>query len=102
MTKLEELTAMMVNEIELFEAAVDKMEKIRQQQIRINSTSLEATMRRNQENLEKTLSSHKQEMKNLGYVLAKSKAYPVWALTLFVGSLILNGILIYSLLAPLF
>ena len=99
MTKLEELTAMMVNEIELFEASVDKLEKIQQQQIRINSTSLEARMRQYQDNLEKALSSHKQEMKNLGYQLAKSKAYPTWALMIFVAALILNGILIYLLLA---
>lgn len=96
MTKLKELTAMMVNEIELFETAVEKLEKIQRQKIRLNSTSLESMMR---EHLRKDLLTHKQEMKNLGHALGKAKAYPAWALIIFVGSLVLNGILIYVLLA---
>ena len=95
MTKLEELTAMMVNEIELFETAVDKLENIQRQKITINSTSLESMMREHQEHLRKDLLTHKQEMKSLGHALSEAKAYPTWALIIFVVSLILNGILTY-------
>ena len=99
MSKLEELSEMLVSEIEQFEKTVEKLQKIQEQKILIDSRALENMIRQQQENLEKVLFSHKQEMKSLGQKLEKAKAYPVWALTIFVASLILNGILIYVVLA---
>ncbi|MCX2837854.1 hypothetical protein OQ279_06775 [Salinimicrobium sp. MT39] len=99
MTKLEELSEMLVSEIEQFEKTVEKLQKIQEQKILIDSRALEKTIWLQQERLEKALSSHNQEMKNLGHSLEKAKAYPVWALTLFVASLILNGILAYIIIA---
>ncbi|MGI0107977.1 DUF6730 family protein [Salinimicrobium sp. WS361] len=99
MTKLEELSEMLVSEIEQFEKTVEKLQKIQEQKILIDSRALENTIWLQQERLEKALSSHNQEMKNLGQTLEKAKAYPVWALTLFVASLILNGILAYIIIA---
>lgn len=99
MAKLEELTAMMVTEIELFATSVEKLENIRKKQFVINSSKLETLLKEHQETMQKSLVSHKQEMKNLGYRLEKSRSYPVWALTTFVISLILNGILMYTVLS---
>lgn len=101
MTKLEELSELLVSEIEQFERTVEKLQKIQEQKIRIDSRDLENSIKHHQEKLEKTLFSHTQEMKSLGQSLEKAKAYPVWALTIFVASLILNGILIYVVLAQI-
>ena len=98
MTKLEELSELLVSEIEQFEKTVEKLQKIQDQKILIDSRTLESAIKLQQENLEKVLFSHKQEMKSLGHALEKAKAYPVWALIVFVASLILNGILAYALL----
>ncbi|WP_423818797.1 DUF6730 family protein [Salinimicrobium sp. TIG7-5_MAKvit] len=99
MTKLEELSELLVSEIEQFEKTVEKLQKIQEQKILIDSRALENALKLQQENMEKVLSSHKQEMKNLDHSLEKAKAYPAWALTVFVASIILNGILIYTLLS---
>lgn len=96
---MEELSELLVSEIEQFEKTVEKLQKIQEQNIRIDSQALENTLRQQQENLEKALFSHDQEMKSLGQKLEKAKAYTVWALTIFAASLILNGVLAYTILA---
>lgn len=102
MTKLEELSELLVSEIEQFEKTVEKLQKIQEQKIIIDSRTLESSIRQHQESLEQALFSHKQEMKNLGNKLEKAKAYPVWALILFVTSLVLNAILTYMLFSRIF
>ena len=102
MTKLEELSELLVSEMEQFEKTVDKLQKIQEQKILIDSRALESAIKLQQENLERALFSHKQEMKSLGQTLEKAKAYPLWALTIFAVSLVMNGILIYILLSPVF
>ena len=101
MTKLEELSELLVSEIKDFEETVKKLEKIQEQKILIDSRDLKNFIRLQQENLEKTFISHKQEMKNLSHALEKAKAYPTWALIFFVVSLTLNGMLAYVILAGL-
>lgn len=102
MTKLEELTVVMVKEIDQFKKSVNKLEKIQKKKIEINSTSFESIMREHQDRLQRELVSHRQQMKSLGFALGKAKAYPIWALIIFVGSLILNGIFIFYHLRLLF
>lgn len=102
MTKLEELSELLVSEFEQFEKTVEKLQKIQEQNISIDSKALETTIKLQQENLEKAFSSHMQEMKSLGQILEKAKAYPIWALTIFIVSLTLNGILACVLLAEKF
>jgi len=101
MTKLEELSALLVSEIEQFEKTVEKLQKIQGQKILIDSRALENALKLQQENLEKAFSSHKQEMKSFEKILEKAKIYPAWALTIFVVSLIANGILACVLLAEI-
>lgn len=102
MTKLEELSELLVSEIEQFQKSVAKLQRIQEQKIRLDSQQLEKIIQLQQENLKKALFTHQQEMKNLGQKLEKAKAYPVWALTLFVSSLTINGILSYILLSRVF
>ena len=95
MAKLEEITELLVAEINQFEMAVKRLEQIQQQKIGIDSSKLEYTIKQQQENIEKAFLYHKQAMTSLGNNLEKAKAYPVWALIIFTVSLVLNGILIY-------
>ncbi|MCL6217035.1 DUF6730 family protein [Zunongwangia pacifica] len=95
MAKLEQLSELLVSEISQFEKTVEKLEKIQQEKLAIDSNSLEYAIMQQQEKIEKALDSHSREMNSLGHKLEKAKAYPAWALTLFTASLILNGILVY-------
>jgi hypothetical protein len=95
MAKLEEITEILVAEINQFELAVKRLEQIQQQKISIDSNKLEYTIKQQQENMEKAFLYHKHAMISLGHSLEKAKAYPIWALIIFTASLILNGILIY-------
>jgi hypothetical protein len=95
MAKLEEITELLVAEINQFEMAVKRLEQIQQQKIGIDSSKLEYTIKQQQESVEKAFLYHKQAMISLGHSLEKAKAYPVWALVIFTISITLNGILIY-------
>ena len=97
MAKLEQLSELLVSEISQFEKTVEKLEKIQQEKLAIDSNSLEYALKQQQEKIEKALDFHSREMNSLGHKLEKAKVYPAWALTLFTASLILNGILIYVL-----
>lgn len=54
MAKLEELSELLVSEIEQFEKSVEKLQKIQEQKIRIDCQAIETTIRLQQEILEKT------------------------------------------------
>lgn len=101
MTKLEQLSELLVSEISQFEKTVEKLEKIQKEKIGIDSRDLELLFQQHYEKMEKVLDKNTSEMQDLGAHLKKSKAYPVWALTTFCASLIINGILIYLLISNL-
>lgn len=101
MTKLEELSELLVSEIEQFEKTVEKLQKIQEQKILIDSRALELILEQHQTEVKKVLENHSIGMKNLGDGLEKAKAYPIWALATFTVSLIVNAVLIYILIASL-
>jgi len=98
MAKLEELSELLVSEIEQFEKTVDKLQKIQNQKIQMDSQALELLFKDHQQKVKEVLENHTIEMKNLGKSLTSAKAYPIWALTTFTISLTINGILIYILI----
>lgn len=99
MTKLEQLSELLVSEISQFEKTVEKLEKIQKEKIGIDSRDLELLFKQHYEKMEKVLEKNNLEMKDLEAHLKESKAYPEWALTLFCASLIINGILIYIIIS---
>lgn len=99
MTKLEELSELLVSEMEQFEKTVNKLQKIQEQKIRIDSQQLEKIIKLQQENMEKILFTHQQEMNTLGQTLEKAKAYPLWALITFTVSLFVNCVLVYVIVS---
>jgi len=98
MAKLEQLSELLVSEIGQFEKTVEKLQRIQEEKIGIDSRAFENLFKEHQINIKEMLEDHCREMKNLGENLEKSKAYPVWALTLFTASIMVNGILIYILI----
>ncbi len=99
MTKFEQLSELLVSEIGQFEKTVDKLERIQQQKIGIDSTAFEKVLVQHQERIEKDFTGYSMEMKDLGSKLKQAKAYPIWALIVFGISILLNGILIYILIS---
>lgn len=97
MTKIEQLSELLVSEIRQFEKSVEKLEKIQQQKLPIDSSSLETAILNYQDKMEQSLLYNQQEMKSLSVSLERAKAYPAWALTTFTLSLMANGILVYIL-----
>jgi ABC-type phosphate transport system auxiliary subunit len=96
MAKLEQLSELLISEISQFEKTVERLEKIQQEKIGIDSAAFEKLLLKHQEKLEKGLSDHSMDMKDLGAKLEEAKAYPIWALIVFVISIVLNGIFIYA------
>ena len=95
MAKLEQLSELLVAEISQFEKTVEKLEKIQQQKIAIDIRAIELLFKKHEEKVKEVLEYHSKEMQDLRVNLQNAKAYPAWALILFCGSLIINGILIY-------
>lgn len=95
MAKLEQLSKLLVGEISQFEKTVEKLEKIQQQKIAIDTRATELVFKRHEEKVKEVLEHHTLEMRDLKENLKNAKAYPAWALILFCGSLIINGILLY-------
>ncbi len=99
MAKLEELSELLVSEIEQFEKTVDKLQKIQKQKIGVDARAFELLFKQHYEKMEDLFKDQSMKMKNLAESLEKAKAYPVWALTTFTASLLANGILIYILIS---
>lgn len=99
MTKLEQLSELLVAEISQFEKTVEKLEKIQQQKIGIESAAFEKVLLKHQEKMEKGFFDHSKEMEDLGLKLKEAKSYPIWALIVFGVSIVLNGILVYFLIS---
>jgi hypothetical protein len=98
MAKLEQLSELLVAEISQFEKMVNKLERIQQQKIGIDSAAFEKVLLQHQEKMEKSSVYYGTKMEELGQRLEKAKAYPIWALAVFTVSLMANGILIYILI----
>jgi len=94
MAKLEQLSELLVSEISQFEKTVQRLEKIQQEKIGLDSEAFEKLLLEHQEKMKKDLSQYATEMKELGGKLEEAKAYPIWALIVFGVSIVLNAVLI--------
>lgn len=95
MVKLEQLSELLVSEISQFEKTVEKLERIQQQKIGIDSEVFEKVLLQHREKMGKENAYFETKMEKLGAKLERAKAYPIWALVVFTISLMANGILIY-------
>jgi hypothetical protein len=99
MTKLEELTALLVIEINDFNNGVEKLEKIREQ---INTTKIKMDVSEYKSIIEEhqqQMASHKDTLERFesrfNNKIEQAKIYPTWAVVVFIVA-ILFGVVSFS------
>ncbi len=94
MTKLEELTALLVNEINDFKNSVDKLEKINEQlkdtKLRMDLSDYKSMIKSHQQQMESHLNSMKNFENRFNSKIKKAKIYPTWAVVIFIISILLG------------
>lgn len=92
MAKLEELTSLLVDEIEEFKHSVDKLEKIKTQlkstKIKMDLTEYRGIMETHQQKIQNHQNSIEYFDKQMEAMLKNAKIYPTWAVILIVISLL--------------
>ncbi|RXJ45595.1 DUF6730 family protein [Gelidibacter gilvus] len=106
MTKLEELTALLVNETTDFKNTLEKLEGINAQlketKIKMDLTEYKAAIEIHQQQME----AHLKAVKNFEYrfedTIKKAKIYPNWAVGVFIVSVILNFVLLLNFIGKFY
>jgi len=88
MTKLEELTALLVNEINDFDKGVETLEKISKQinatKIKMDLTEYKAIIDEHQQEMESHLNTLKSFENRFDIKIKQAKIYPTWAVVVFI------------------
>ena len=96
MTKLEELTALMVNEINDFKNGVEKLEKINDQlndiKIKMDLSEYKAMLFSHQKEMASQLKAIERFENRFNNKISHAKIYPTWAVIVFVISLLFGTI----------
>ena len=94
MTKLEELTALLVNEINDFKGAAEKLEKINMQlrdtKIKMDLTEYKANIEIHQQQMASHLNSLERFRNHFDTKINDAKIYPNWAVAVFIVSLVMG------------
>lgn len=90
MTKLEELTAMMVNEIDQFQTAVDKLEKIQKVKMKLDLKKLRNLLMEHQNNLQQVSSQNERWLDLSENAISKAHTLFNRGMMVFLITLILN------------
>ncbi len=90
MAKVEELMALMIDEINRYEQLVKKMEKLQQNKLEIDVSKLENTFQIHQEKINEHEKSYEFFYHQMEALLKNAKIYPKWAVIVFIGSLAIN------------
>lgn len=101
MTKLEELTSVLVNEINDFNQSVTKLEKIKEQlqtiKIKMEVSEYKSILEKHQKRMESHLDAMKGFENRFGKQLQKAKTYVTWVVVVFIVVLLLCfGSLFYA------
>ncbi|MFV9552273.1 DUF6730 family protein [Algibacter sp. PT7-4] len=94
MTKLEELTALLVNEINDFKNGVDKLEKInghlKDTKIKMDLKAYKSIIETHQQQMEEhknTIEGFENRFENK---IKQAKIYPTWAVVVFIVAILLS------------
>ena len=103
MTKLEELTELLVNEINEFNKGVEKLEKINNQisstKISMDLTEYKSIIENHQQKMNEQINAQERFESRFERLLKTAKIYPNWAVIIFIISLLCGfGSLFYFLL----
>jgi len=88
MTKLEELTALLVNEINDFENGIDKLEKINEHlkdtKIKMDLTKYKAIIEKHEQKMESHTRAIERFESRFESKIKQAKIYPTWAVIIFI------------------
>ena len=97
MTKLEELTALMVNEINDFKNGVEKLENINDQlkdtKIKMDLSEYRTMIYSHQKEMKSYLDSIERFESRFNYKLEQAKIYPNWAVVVFIVCIVVTVVL---------
>ena len=92
MTKLEELTVLLVNEINDFKNGVDKLEKINEYlkgtKIKIDLTSYKSIIEKHEQKMDSHTKAIERFESRFNHKIKQAKIYPTWAVVVFIVSLL--------------
>lgn len=97
MAKLEELSELLIHELDQFSASIEYLEKLNKDGVKVDISDLKGEFREHKLKTEKIQEHVVSKMENLEHSLKKSKIYPNWAVAIVIGSIFLNFILILIL-----
>lgn len=94
MTKLEELTALLVNETTDFKNTLEKLEGLNEQlkktKIKMDLTEYKAAIETHQQQMRSHLDSLERFQNHFDDKIKQAKIYPNWAVVIFIASVILG------------
>ncbi|QCX37208.1 hypothetical protein FF125_01660 [Aureibaculum algae] len=102
MAKIEEITELLVNEINSFEKSIEQLEKVSDKlhaaKVSIDIRELKALLNIHQREIKAVLNSQERTYNRFENLLENAKVYPNWAVIVFIIFVILCfGSLFYSL-----
>ena len=94
MTKLEELTALLVNEIYDFKSSVGKLEQINMQlkdtKVKMDLEEYKAIVEKHEQQMRSQLSKLENFETRFNSKIKEAKIYPTWAVVVFITSILLG------------
>ncbi|MDE3740215.1 DUF6730 family protein [Maribacter polysaccharolyticus] len=94
MTKLEELTALLVNELNDFNKGIERLEKISEQlkdtKIKMDVTEYKAITEEHQKEMASQLNSIASFEKRFNDKIEQAKIYPNWAVVVFIVCIVVT------------
>jgi len=96
MTKLEELTALLVNEINDFKNGVDKLEKIKEHlkdtKIKIDLTKYKSIIEKHEQKMDSHTKAIERFESHFDNKIKQAKIYPTWTVVVFVIALLFSTV----------
>jgi len=94
MTKLEELTALLVNEINDFKNGVDKLEKInghlKDTKIKMDLTKYKSMIEEHEQKMASHIKTIERFESRFNNKIKQAKIYPTWAVVVFIVAILLS------------
>ena len=98
MTKLEELTALLVNEINDFKNSVENLEKINDQlkdtKIKMDVSEYKAIIEKQQQEMASHINSIERFENRFNNKIKEAKIYPTWAVVVFTVCIVVTVVLV--------
>lgn len=106
MTKLEELTALLINEINDFNKGIEKLEKINDQlndtKIKMDLSEYKTMVFTHQKEMASHLKAIERFENRFNNKIIQAKIYPNWAVVVFIVSLVIRiGAIVYIIMSEL-